>query len=145
MNGRSYDTGWTPRRSLLAALAALPLLFFSHPYLHAQGAESSAASSPETEGAQTAGEPASYAAPLPRGKKLILTDGSFQIVREYERQGDRVRYYSVERSAWEEIPADTVNWAATEKAGVKTTSMKARHAKVKTIFLILTDIDRPPS
>src|SRR5689334_13883842 len=32
--------------------------------------------------------------PLPKGKKLILTDGTFQIVREYHREGDRVRYYS---------------------------------------------------
>jgi len=27
---------------------------------------------------------------VPRGKKLILTDGSFHMVRSYERQGDRV-------------------------------------------------------
>ncbi len=54
--------------------------------------------------------------PLPKGKKLILTDGSFQVVREYHREGDRVRYYSLERSAWEEIPAALVDLAATQKA-----------------------------
>jgi hypothetical protein len=51
----------------------------------------------------------------PRGKKLFLTDGSFHIVRSYERRGERVRYYSVERSAWEEIPATMVDWEATRK------------------------------
>ncbi|MGA8981677.1 MAG: hypothetical protein WB470_03315, partial [Candidatus Acidiferrales bacterium] len=30
---------------------------------------------------------------LPRGKKLMLKDGSFQLVREYQVDGDRVRYY----------------------------------------------------
>ena len=54
--------------------------------------------------------------PLPKGKKLFLKDGSFQVVRGYERKGDRVRYYSVERSAWEEIPAELIDWEATRKA-----------------------------
>lgn len=55
-------------------------------------------------------------APLPRGKKLILKDGNFQLVREYERKGERVRFYSLERRAWEEIPAAMVDWDATAKA-----------------------------
>ena len=52
---------------------------------------------------------------LPRGKKLILKDGSFQLVRDYQRTGDRVRYFSSERGAWEEIPAAMVDWDATAR------------------------------
>jgi hypothetical protein len=54
-----------------------------------------------------------------RGKKLVLKDGTFQIVREYQVIGDRVRYYSVERSEWEEIPSSMVDWPATRKAEEK--------------------------
>jgi hypothetical protein len=53
---------------------------------------------------------------LTRGKKLVLKDGNFQVVREYERKGERVRYFSLERGAWEEIPAAMVDWDATAKA-----------------------------
>src|SRR5580692_2465030 len=46
--------------------------------------------------------------------KLYLKDGSFQLVREYKVDGDRVQYYSVERSDWEEIPANLVDLKRTD-------------------------------
>jgi hypothetical protein len=66
--------------------------------------------------------------PLPKGKKLVLTNGSFQLVREYSVQGDRVRYWSIERSAWEEIPAALVDWDATHKSEAE---QVARDAELK--------------
>jgi hypothetical protein len=66
---------------------------------------------------QAGGKDAQAGAPaLPRGKKLVLKDGTFQLVRDYRRNGERVRYLSAERGDWEEIPAAMVDWAATEQA-----------------------------
>jgi hypothetical protein len=46
--------------------------------------------------------------------KLYLKDGSYQLVREYQVQSDRIRYYSVERDDWEEIPLDLVDLKHTQ-------------------------------
>ncbi len=45
--------------------------------------------------------------------KLYLKDGNYHIVREYEIRGSRVRFYSLERSAWEELPRQLVDFEAT--------------------------------
>jgi hypothetical protein len=76
---------------------------------------------------QSSTKPSSVPAPaqqttapaLPRGKKLVLKDGTFQLVREYEVEGDRVRYYSIDQMGWEEIPESLVDWDATKKLGME--------------------------
>ena len=62
---------------------------------------------------------ADVSAPVPNGQKLVLKDGNYHLVRSYERKGDRVRYFSLERAEWEELPAALVDWDATAKAAAE--------------------------
>ena len=46
--------------------------------------------------------------------KLYLKEGGYQLVREYKVEEDRVRFYSVERRQWEEIPLELVDLKRTQ-------------------------------
>ena len=47
--------------------------------------------------------------------KLYLHGGGDLLVSEYEVTGDRIRYYSLERSIWEEIPLELVDLEKTRR------------------------------
>src|SRR5260370_13662332 len=46
--------------------------------------------------------------------KLYMKDGSYHIVREYQVLPDRVHFYSVERSDWEDVPLELVDVKRTQ-------------------------------
>lgn len=54
------------------------------------------------------------AAVLTGATRLYLKDGSYHAVREYKVENGKVRFYSTERSEWEEIPSGLVDWKKTE-------------------------------
>ena len=61
--------------------------------------------------------------------KLFMKDGSYQMVSSYEVQGDRVRYFSIERSEWEEIPTSLVDLDATQRAQEETKAAAKKHVE----------------
>jgi hypothetical protein len=103
----------------ICVVAVCAMLAASARGLANPGPQSSQSSAyvPANAGQQSqASAPDSRIAHLPRGKKLILKDGSVQLVREYQVMDDRVRFYNTERSQWEEMPAALVDWDATKQS-----------------------------
>jgi hypothetical protein len=121
----SMHTAPTTRLAFLFFIAGTPMVAVTNSYGQATG--SAAGASGKAGASKT--DPAQ--ARLSHGKKLMLKDGNFQLVRSYERNGERVRYFSVERGDWEEIPAAMVDWDATEKARIA--DEKAEAALVKKV------------
>jgi hypothetical protein len=132
-------------------LASLTLVFWMEatapavPVIQTSSPNSSQAQTEASQ--QDGGKAAETAARLPRGKKLVLKDGNFQLVRSYERKGERVRYFSAERGDWEEIPAAMVDWEATAKAEAEDEKAAAEFAnkvhkqEVATKAEMVMDID----
>ncbi len=120
-----FKTCW-----LKAAIAALAMgiLVITCGFTRPQNSPSSIAS------AKNGVAQGATARPLPRGKKLMLKDGSYQLIREYQVEGDRVRYYSLDSSQWEEIPANLVDWDKTKKVAADEAKEDAAEiAKVKSV------------
>jgi hypothetical protein len=55
--------------------------------------------------------------------RLFMKDGQYHLVREYQVLQDRVKFYSVERGDWEEIPLDLID--------LKRTKSELEHAEVE--------------
>jgi hypothetical protein len=61
--------------------------------------------------------------------RLYLKDGSYHAVREYQKQNDRIRYFSTERDDWEEIPLDLVDLKRTEAERSRNEEARRENAK----------------
>ncbi len=59
-----------------------------------------------------------------RVQRLVLKDGTYQSVIKYEKQGDRVHYFSADRYEWEDVPDSLVDWTATDKYNAELSSGK---------------------
>lgn len=102
-----------PQRRHFAAFGACLLGAFLSPSVALEARQSPPPTASRSAGVQQSHPPAS---PLPRAKKLVLKDGSYQLVREYQVNGDRVHYWDLDSSQWQDIPAVLVDWDATKKA-----------------------------
>ena len=79
----------------------------------AQGGQRPMAPAGSDSAQASAGAAASTSAP--RRTRLILKDGSYQVVTSYTISGNIVNYMSAERGEMEQIPVELVDWDKTKK------------------------------
>lgn len=63
--------------------------------------------------------------------KLYLKDGSYHLIREYKIEDDNLKYYSIERSDWEEIPVSLVDLKRTKEEVADQAEARAEENKVQ--------------
>src|SRR5579864_5634965 len=66
-------------------------------------------------------------------KRLIMKNGDYQVTSKWEKKGDRLRYFSVERNEWEEVPNSLVDWVATDKWNSENVSKSASASDPKLV------------
>jgi hypothetical protein len=59
--------------------------------------------------------------------RLYLKDGSYQLVKTYQVQGDKIRYYNLDTSEWEEMPVSLVDFDATKHAQQQQTAVHEKN------------------
>jgi hypothetical protein len=94
------------QRRCAAVLAAVGAASLSY----AQGTQRPLPDSASQQVSESAGQQSA-----PHRTRLILKDGSYQLVTSYKLTGKIVNYMSAERGEMEQIPADLVDWDATKK------------------------------
>lgn len=102
-----------------AALTAVATIFLATFGAYRPALAQSDAQTAQSQSSDAQPKSGHYVSALPRGTKLILKNGSYEMAREYDVRGDRLRYYSVDRSQWEIIPTALVDWGATKKEQVE--------------------------
>jgi hypothetical protein len=101
----------------LRGLPVLTLLAVSLALLPASGATAQQSTNDKK---QTPLVPKPDAPGLARNHRLILKDGTYQLVRQYTIAGDRVRYLSLERGEWKKCPP--TSWIGTLPANGSATT-----------------------
>lgn len=125
---RTWHFASTASATLISAVVLFCGLLWLAQLLAAQSATEPAQSSASS----AAPKSGHYVSALPRGTKLMLKSGSYELVREYYVEGDRVRYYDIDSAQWEFVPTALVDWDATQKQeAVEEKSQEALVTKVQ--------------